>query len=322
MKTSLAKEQAKTKPKPEDIIASELSGEARQNALAFLEFCKAKKISYPWSSTNRWNMKAKGKSIGYIDIGGERKGNSGGSWYIDLDLRELRQYEDTIEKEGLSEIVCKYLKRCIACASCSPIATMTFLGKEFRNLCYGMIAYFGNPDADVINGIQKLINIRLAIPQGTASRPLLDPATNGLSRIDNKLHVSGVSDMEGNSNENMRFLFDGLYKQYYYIGPYGPFKTNKSAHDVVFSLNEPVKLMMYSLVTSLRPDAPQSWMLYGAVSNEGPWTLLDKRDKFPKPVTYYTEKAFAINAPETFQWYRITFEGKWFIVSQIHLYTQ
>lgn len=62
-------------------MASSLGDNGQQNALAFLEYCKTKKISYPWSSTNRWNMKAKGKSIGYIDIGGERKGNTDGSWY-------------------------------------------------------------------------------------------------------------------------------------------------------------------------------------------------------------------------------------------------
>ena len=58
---SLAKKQAKIKPTPEELIATILSGDKQQNALAFLEYCKAKKISYPWSSTNRWNMKAKGK---------------------------------------------------------------------------------------------------------------------------------------------------------------------------------------------------------------------------------------------------------------------
>jgi len=318
---SLAKQQAKIKPTPEEIIASSLGDNEQQNALAFLEYCKTKKISYPWSSTNRWNMKAKGKSIGYIDIGGERKWNTGGSWYVDLDLRELSQYEGTIEKEGLSEFVCKYLKPCITCGSCSPSSTVKLFGKEFPNMCHGMIAYIENPDADTINSIQKLINIRLAIPQGTPNRPLFDPATNGLTRVDNKRRISNVSDMDGNYNENMNFLFDGSYKQYFYVGPYGIYKTKENSHDIVFALDEPAQIMMYGLVTSLRPDAPPSWTLYGASSKNGSWTLLDKQDEFPKPVTNYTEKAFSINTPGMYQWYRITFEGKWFIVSQVHLYT-
>jgi len=313
---SLAKQQAKIKPKPEDIIASNLSEEAQQNALAFLEYCKAKKISCPWSSTNRWNMKSKGKSIGYIDIGGERKGNSNGSWYIDIDLRELRQYEEAIEKAGVSELVKKYLKPCTQCASCSPIKKLTFLGKDFENLCCGMIAYVGKPDADVLENVQKLINIRLAIPQGTANLPIYDSKTEGLTRIDNTLRISGEFD----TNES--YLFDGKYAKYYYIGPYGEFKTDKSSHDIVFELDEPTEIAMYGLVTSMRPDAPQSWTLYGAESKEGPWVELDAQAEFPKPVTSYTEKAFKLGAPVAYRYYRIVFEGRWFVVAQVHLYTR
>ena len=320
---TLARQQAKTKPKPEDVIASCPGDEERRNALAFLEYCKTRKISYPWSSTNRWNMKAKGKSIGYIDIGGERKGNTDGSWYIDLDLRELRQYEDTIEKEGLTEIVRKYLKICISCASCKPVANVTVFGKEFHNVCHGMIAYFGNPDADLISGIQKLINIRLAIPQGTANRPLLDPATDGLTRIDNKSCISGVSDADGNTSVNISYLFDGKYAKYYYVGPYGEFKTSKTSHDVMFELDEPAVLTMYGLVTSMRPDVvPRSWALYGAESPGGPWVKLDAQDEFPKPVTSYTERVFKIAEPVACRYYRITIEGRSFVLSQVHLYTR
>ena len=225
---SLAKQQAKTKPTPEDIIALNLTGDETQNALAFLAYCKAKKISYPWSSTNRWNMKAKGKSIGWIDIGGERKGNVDGSWYIDIDMRELRQYEDAIEKERLSEFVQKHLKVCTACASCAPGVNVTLFGKDFANICYGIPLYICNPDTDTIENAQELINIRLAIPRGTAARPLLDASTDGFARIDNK-RISGISDMDGNTNANMCLLFDGKYDKYYYAGPYGSLKAAKPA---------------------------------------------------------------------------------------------
>jgi len=318
-KESLAKQQAKTKPTAEAIIASNLIGNEQQSALAFLEYCKSKKISYPWSSTNRWNMKAKGKSIGWIDIGGERKGNMDGSWYIDIDMRELRQYENAIEKEGLSELVKKYLKTCIACASCVSDMNVTLLGKEFQSVCYGISLYICNPDAETIENIQKLINIRLAIPRGTAARPLLDSTTEGHARIDNK-RVSGISDMDGNTNTNMCLLFDGKYDRYYYGGPYGEFKSDKTSHDILFELDKPTELTMYSLVTSMRTDVPQKWTLYGATSPNGSWEKLDEQNEFPRPITSYTEKAFKLNNPAAYQYYRITLDGWTFMVSQLHLY--
>jgi len=316
---SLAKQQAKTKPRPEDIIASNLTGSEQQNALAFLEYCKAKKISYPWSSTNRWNMKAKGKSIGWIDIGGERKGNIEGSWYIEVDMRELRQYEDTIAKENLSEFVNKHLKICTACASCAPGVNVTLFGKEFKDVCYSIPLYICNPNSGTIENMQKLINIRLAIPRGTAARPLLDPTTDGFARIDNN-YVSGISGTDGKTNANMCLLFDGKYDKYYYAGPYGEFKSDKTSHDIVFELDKPTELTMYGLVTSMRTDAPRKWALYGATSMNGLWEKLDEHDEFPKPITSYTEKAFKISTPAAYKYYRITLQGRTFMLSQLHLY--
>jgi len=315
---SLAKQQARTKPKPKDIIASSLIRDEQENSLAFLKYCSGKKISYPWSSTNRWNMKAKGKSIGWIDIGGERKGNIDGSWYIEVDMRELRQYEDAIEREGLAEFVKKHLKVCIACSSCSPV-NITLFGKEFKNICYSIPLYIKNPDMGTIENAQKLINIRLEIPRGTAARPLFDSATHGFARIDNKC-VSGVSDIDGSTNTNMCLLFDGKYDKYYYAGPYGEFKTNKTSHDIVFELDKPTELAMYGLVTSMRTDAPRRWSLYGAASLNGSWEKLDEREEFPKPITSYTERTFKISNPVAYQYYRIMLEGRTFMVSQLHFY--
>ena len=101
MPDTLAMEQAKTKPKLEDMIPSLLDGDKQGHILDFLDYCKTKKISYLWSSTNRWNMKAKGKNIGYIDLGGHRPGNADGSWYISVDLHELRQHESSTARSWM-----------------------------------------------------------------------------------------------------------------------------------------------------------------------------------------------------------------------------
>jgi len=316
---SLAKQQAKTKPTPEEIIASSLTGINSQHACNFLKMCKANKVSYPWSSTNRWNMKSKGKSIGWIDIGGERKGNKNGSWYIEIDMRELRQYEDTIVKEDLSDFVIKHIKTCISCASCTPGVNIKLFGNELQNICYGIPLYFCDPNANTIENIIKLINMRMAIPRGTAARPLLDTATDGLERIDNK-HISNIMDKDGHTDANMSLLFDGKYDKYYYAGPYGEYKSNRTSHDIMFELNKPKKIVMYGIVSSMRTDLPQKWTLYGAVSTNGEWVKLDTQEEFPKPITSYTEKAFKIHTPGEYKYYCITFGGRTFMVSQLHLY--
>ena len=71
VKETIAQEQRRTKPNLEDIIASRASMDkaAKQLAYEFLDYCNAKNITYKWSSTNRWNLSAKGKRIEYIGIG-------------------------------------------------------------------------------------------------------------------------------------------------------------------------------------------------------------------------------------------------------------
>jgi len=107
-KESLAKKQRKTKPKLEDFIASSMDDEVKQVLFAFLDYCDSEKITYRWSATNRWNLYAKDKSLGYIGIGDN-------SWRILLNHREIVQYEDFIQKEGLSEAMYNNLHFCEGC---------------------------------------------------------------------------------------------------------------------------------------------------------------------------------------------------------------
>ena len=320
-KETLAQEQRRTKPKLEDIIAlrSSMDKAAKQVAYDFLDYCNGKNITYKWSSTNRWNLNVKGKSIGYIGIGIRKHDDN--SWNIILGLSELLQYEDFIQNEGLAEIIINNIHYCEGCNKIVCSRSATILGKEYHNLC-GVGVCFKNPGAEDLKSVQKILDFRLNLSHGTASRPILDPGTDRLRRIDNKMHVSGVSDLHGNPNVNMDNLFDGKYGSYCYVGPYESFMLTGGTHDIVFHLAEPVELKMYGLVTGLRLDVPDKWALYGAESKDGAWTLLDSRGEFPKPVTLYTEKAFKINALKTYQYYRIAFESRQFVLSQVHLYTQ
>jgi len=333
MLDTIAKQQQQAKPTFEDVIATRASmtEAGRQIAHAFLDYCKANKITYKWSSTNRWRMTAKSKTLGYIAIG--RRSKDDNTWGIILELKEFLQYEDYIRKESLAEVIHNNMHYCTqcnsnrccqhaakhGCANCTqqhkPCVHMV-LGKKFQHLC-GICVGFTNPNADALENAIKMLDFWLAIPQGTASRPLFDPATEGLTRIDNKT-VSKISDPDGNTNEHMINLFNCKYNSYFYAGHYD-YMSIGSSHSVEFELDKPREIAMYSLITGLRLDVPQGWRLYGA-EPDGTWTQLDKQHHLPAPIVRYTEKAYAINTPKPYQRYRITLEGTHFVLSQIHLY--
>jgi len=333
MSETIAKKQQQTKPKFEDVIATRASMTVgdRQISHAFLDYCKANKITYRWSSTNRWTLSAKSKTLGYLAIGFRSKDDN--SWSIMIGLNEFLQYEDFIRKEGLSEIILNNLNYCEkcnpnVCGSCNfakkhgcenctnPCPGTVILGKEFHKkmgngLC-GAMARFKNPDAEALKNAQKILDFWLAIPQGTASRPIFDPATAGLTRIDNKASVSGISD------ENMANLFNGKYNSYFYAGSYD-YMSIGNIHSIEFELDKPTALAMYSVVTGLRIDVPHGWSFYGAELN-GSWTLLDVQHEIPAPIARYMEKAYSVDATKAYQRYRIIFEGTHFVLSQVHLY--
>ena len=330
---TLAQAQRRTKPKLEDFIATALGDELQQDVLAFLAFCKTKKISYPWSSTNTWTLKAKGKSIGLIWVGDKEPPEQYDytRWAVGVGFTELHQYDDFIVKENLQSIIWDSLMYCTHCNTyCEPGYTGKILGRTYRNLCRAMYILdgktcinFENPDTEAIEKAKRIIDFRLALPHGTANRPILDPVTDELTCIDNPLQVNGITDLQGNpilnritSKSKIENLFDGEYDSY------ARFWANENSYDIVFQLNEPAELVMYSFVTSFQLQVPDSWKFYGAASQNEPWTLLDEQDEVPKPVTSYTEKAFNIGMPGTYRYYRFSFERCKFDLSQIHLFAQ
>lgn len=342
MSATLAQKQMRTKPKLEDFIAAALSDELQRDVLEFLDYCKAKKISYPWSSTKTWTLKTKGKSIGLIWVGGAKwiNGkrvtedlNDGSGWTVGAGYAELLQYTDFIENEKLQSVFLNSLKRCSKCSSGCPPYTVKISGKEYRSICRSKYfdrdtcIQFKNPDAEVIEKIKKILDFRLGILHGTAKRPVFDPVAAGLTRLDNKMRVSGISDLQGNPfpgrpNEKIDYLFDGKHDSYARFAAFLFGDNAKKSYDVLFQLDAPVELKMYSLVTGFRLEVPDKWALYGAESKDVPWSLLDARDEYPKPMTLYTEKAFKIGAPGVYRFYRFTFESSSFVLSQVYLYAR
>ena len=324
MSPTIAQEQAKSKPKLSDYITTHLNSELQQDVLAFLDYCKSAKVTYPWGSLNTWTLKARGRTYGGICIDGEN------DWAIWLHLTELFQYDDFLIQEGLQDAVKNSLKQCTGCSPyCTPGYADIILGEEHRHLCRGMFYVdrnihsieFKNPDHASTEKIKRIINFKLAIPHGTPARPVCDPAASAYRRIDNACRVSDVTDMQGNSfkaapNMSVSYLFDGEYSTY------ARFFSKDDCFNIIFRLDEPAELAMYGLVTASQLLVPDSWKLYGASARDGEWTLLDARDAFPKPVTSYTEWAFAIGSPQPFMWYRLSFDVCKFDLSQVHLYTK
>ncbi|MCL2285050.1 MAG: hypothetical protein FWC32_01645 [Firmicutes bacterium] len=308
-------EQAKTRPKIEKILSIyEFSNSGTRQAVEdFLTWLKENKFTYGWASTNAWKIAYKGDRIGTIRF-------QGGSLCLDPYMGEGDEsYENYLAANNLQETIWANVHPCVACfVKCAMRGLVTIAGKEFNNIC---CVRFTDPDPVEINCMKKLLEWYKRHTHGTVKRPLFDPAADGLCRIDNPLRISGVFDLRGVSNENAEKLFDGDYSKRFYAGPYGPYKSDGRNCDIVFQLDEPAAVAMYSLVTVSIPD---KWTLYGANSNDGPWVQLDTRvktDAFPDTVTKYTEKAFTVAAPGAYQFYKITLEGWAYELAQVHFYT-
>jgi hypothetical protein len=161
--TSIVQEQAKTKPKIEDIIPEYLDGKSRQSLMELLEFCRANGIKYPWSATNRWKLSLKGKTIGMIYIGKEPcqplESFAKNVWhttvYLDMEVAE---------KENLTKVIHRNVRPCArGPKTCRTFDTVTIFGKEFTGACKYAAGRFANPDAETLDCIKKLLEHRIRI---------------------------------------------------------------------------------------------------------------------------------------------------------------
>ena len=196
MLETISQEQQRLKPLLEDAIKKCLSEESQRSVLAFLNYCKLNKISYAWSSTNKWYLKAKGKRIGIIWIGEKYLGKviSDKDWYIGIGYVQLFPYDDFVIKESLQSgiveklVYCsKYKRNCGA--SCSPGETKIIFNYEYRNLCAGMwildnntcISY-KNPDYEMLNKVKRIIDF-IIDNSTTKKEPLTEDIVIGSRKI-------------------------------------------------------------------------------------------------------------------------------------------
>ena len=316
-KTSLSQIQMSTRPKINDVIGDVLSGNKLTIALDFIQYLKDKKLNLVWASANSWSVKYKGNVILWIKLTGaevftNRKNIEDGSWLITPPFNIKGDFKDLQSNKQFKEIIWANVNYCVGCMYCKPGNTYKILGNEFNNVCNIMV-HFINPGADEIDCVKQLLEhcIKTYEMHGTAKHPLLDPSTNGLIRLNNATDINVVTGTDGAASGN---LFNLKYAMFH----------SRGNCDIMFKTNEPITLKMYGLVTYKEDKLPNSWTLCGTNSEDGIWDLLDTRikaDEFPESITFYAEKAFKINAPGSYQYYKLTLEGKGvFMLSQIHLY--
>ena len=314
-------EQKTTKPKIESVITEYqfLHSGVKEMLQDFIIWLKSNKISLGWASSNAWKMAYKGSRLGTVRL-------YEGSLYIDPPFgNNDGDLEKFIINENLAEIIWNNVEFCVNCFCATPGHSARILGRDFENVCHSV--RFKDPGTDEFACAKKLLEyvIKTSQSNSTAKRPVFDPETAGLTRIENKMRVSGVSDLRGIPNENAERLFDGDYSQSLYVGPYGPYKSDGRSCEITFHLDVPVTIEMYSIVTNKNGVIPNSWILYGAVSENDFRKQLDARintDAFTEPIPQFSEKAFKVDNPGSYRYYKIVFEGGAFQLSQMHFYVR
>ena len=85
----MAKKEARLKV--EDAIKDVLTGNVCEEALDFVVFLRENKLTTPWSATNLWKIRFKGKDIGFMSIYGTAayRGLSENSWQICFTANEF-----------------------------------------------------------------------------------------------------------------------------------------------------------------------------------------------------------------------------------------
>jgi len=141
----------------EDFINETLTGDAQKNALEFATFLQENEIATP-DGEGYWELNYKDKEVCILFINGEA--DIPGPWTIWSDESEYGELADFSIDEKTKEIAWKFANKCGSCGQdCSPGKTKTIFGKEFENIC-GSTFMFTNPDAETLEGVKKLVEMR------------------------------------------------------------------------------------------------------------------------------------------------------------------
>ena len=154
------------KPQIEETIADVLDGDALENALDFVSFLRANKLSPRWASLNAWAVSYKNQRVCYIRLSGTAHYHNleNGSWHInhvnygktDLVGDDNEQF---VSDEALKDMVWGNVKYCTRCYNCKTGNVVTLLGKQFDEVCHSWFM-MKNPDVSAINCAKTIVLMR------------------------------------------------------------------------------------------------------------------------------------------------------------------
>jgi len=152
------------KPKVEDVIYEVLADDVHEMASDFVAFLRANKLTTPWSATNSWKIRFKGKDVGFLSTYGTAayRGLTVNSWQIcftahDFACDDTALGESCVLSDIQKNIVWSKLSNCQNHPyQCNPGKSMTILGKKIENVCHQWL-YLTNPDIESLDCAKKLI---------------------------------------------------------------------------------------------------------------------------------------------------------------------
>jgi len=146
----------------EDVMNETLSGDAQKNALELVVYIKAdesgKTQIINHEGGEMWLVKKKDKILDLIYVDGTDE--CPGPWTMWIRGDYIGEYSDYPVDEKIKEAAWAHVAPCKPCSSdCNRGSLRTVFGKEFAKACPDTIM-FTNPDAQTIEYIKKIIDIR------------------------------------------------------------------------------------------------------------------------------------------------------------------
>ena len=149
----------------EDCILKSLIGDERNNALEFVAYLRANKMTFErgagyWEDKFYWLIKFQNEYVCFILIGDSE--DSGSPWTIWSDDSAYHWFEDFLLDEHMKETAWNQVDFCANCGSCSGGISKIIFGKAFDkvdNVCRTTFR-FDNPSSKTVECAIKLMEIR------------------------------------------------------------------------------------------------------------------------------------------------------------------
>ena len=152
------------KPKIEDVIPTYLEGDVKKSALDFIAYMRANKMQPVWLSHNTWKANYKGKGICSVRL--PKSDFPCKYWIVHPHISRWNKligsydlYEEQISSCDLQDIVWENVNICRSCANCGPGWDMSFLGREFTNVCHNIPVWYCDPNEAEIDFIKKILDL-------------------------------------------------------------------------------------------------------------------------------------------------------------------